>query len=140
MNEENTAAAYQAEADAKSLERLYDYTKFHIGVYLTLTASYITIALAQVNGKALVDVAPFFLWRAVMLFMLAGLAGGVIVSSLTQTVGGSSRDFLDEPIGPWDLQVFGFKLFHFRARVWTYIEHTAFWLGLICAVLSFLLG
>ena len=30
-----------ATAKQKSLELLFDYTKFHIGLYLTLTASYI---------------------------------------------------------------------------------------------------
>ena len=30
-------------ADLKSLELLFDYTKFHIGFYLTLATAYITV-------------------------------------------------------------------------------------------------
>jgi hypothetical protein len=57
---------------------------------------------------------------------------GVIASSLTQTVGVSSKEFLGKQIGPWTG-----NLIHFRARYWTYIEHTSFWIGLLCAVGSF---
>jgi hypothetical protein len=63
--------------------------------------------------------------------MVAGVAGGVIASSITQTQARNSQQFLELPIGPWEI-----KAFHFRARVWTWIEHTAFWAGLICAFLS----
>jgi hypothetical protein len=119
-------------AKAKSLEMLYDYTKFHIGVYLTLTASYITVATAKVGGSQLLELHPFFLWLAVVAFMVAGFAGGVIVSSLTQRIGGSSIDFLEKKIGPWN-----WKTIHGKARKWTYVEHTSFWIGLISAFLSF---
>jgi len=39
--------------ESKSLELLFEYTKFHIGVYLTLTASYVTIATVKVNNHLL---------------------------------------------------------------------------------------
>lgn len=133
MNEEEKIAANAIMvANQKSLEMLFDYTKFHIGVYLTLTASYLTVATASVNGQPLLSLNTWFVWPAIIAFMLAGLAGGVIVSSITQRIGGSSIEFLEDPIGPWD-----WKPVHFRARNWTYIEHTAFWVGLLFAVLSF---
>jgi hypothetical protein len=72
---------------------------------------------------------------AVVAFMVAGLAGGVIASSITQTKARSSADFLDEPIGPWNWQAV-----FIRARVWIWIEHTSFWVGLIAAALSFRQG
>lgn len=121
-----------AAARQKSVELLYDYTKFHIGVYLTLTGSYLTAAFANFSGKRVLLLNLVFIAPAVIFTMIAGLAGGVIVSSLTQWIGGSSLDFLRSSIGPWD-----WKCLHFEARKWTYVEHTAFWLGLICAVLSF---
>ncbi len=116
----------------KSLELLFDYTKFHIGLYLTLTAAYVALATATVNDKPIVTLIPELLWFAVTAFMAAGLAGGVIASSITQTLARSSEEFLSLPIGPWEI-----KAIHFRARAWTWIEHTAFWIGLVLAVFSF---
>lgn len=124
-------------ARAKSLEMLYDYTKFHIGIYLTLTASYITVATVKVADAAgkqyqFLPANQYLMTVAVLSFMLAGLAGGIIVSSITQRVGGSSNDFLETEIGPWNA-----KCIRLRGRTWTYIEHTSFWVGLIAAVISF---
>ncbi len=130
--EEKIAATAEASAKQKSLELLFDYTKFHIGLYLTLTAAYITVATAKINEKPLLTLDPRFFWPAIVAFMVAGLAGGVIASSITQTQKRSSQEFLEEPTGPWN-----WKKIHFRAQIWTYIEHTAFWIGLIAAVFSF---
>ena len=116
----------------KSLELLFDYTKFHIGLYLTLTAAYIAAATAKIGEKPLLTLIPMWFWLAVVAFMIAGLSGGVIASSITQTSARSSKEFLTLSIGPWEI-----KALHFRAQTWTWIEHTAFWAGLVMAVLSF---
>lgn len=123
-----------AEARAKSLERLYDYTKFHIGVYLTLTAAFITLATATGDkGNRLVPLDMDFVWPAIVAFLVAGAAGGIIATSLTEQVGGSSDDFLKRDIGPSN-----FKTLHrLKGRTYTQIEHGAFWVGIACAVLSF---
>ena len=103
MTEEGKAgAASLAAAKQKSLDTLFDYTKFHIGLYLTLTASYLTAKSANIGGEPVLSLNPWLAWPAVAAFMLAGLAGGVIASSITQRVGGSSIEFLADPIGPWD--------------------------------------
>jgi hypothetical protein len=121
-------------ARAKSLELLYDYTKFHIGVYLTLSASYITVATVKIpalkgSAEHLLAVNPCWMALAVVCFLLAGLAAGIIVSSITQYAEGGSAEFLETEIGPWDA-----KRIHLRARYWTYIEHTSFWVGLLAAI------
>ena len=131
-DEEKIASAALMSAKQKSLELLYDYTKFHIGVYLTLATSYITAATAKFGGSEFLSLDGRFVPPTVIFIMVAGLAGGVIVSSLTQWVGGSTEDFLASKIGPWD-----WKAIQLHARNWTYIEHTSFWLGLCCAALSF---
>jgi hypothetical protein len=119
------------EANLKKLELLYDHTKFYIGVYLILTSGYITLAMSKIGRKdALPILQPALVWIAVVLFILAGTAGGVVASGITQSKSNSADDFLKENIGPWSTAIF-------PARAWVYIEHTAFWLGLICAVLSF---
>ena len=110
----------------KSLELLFDYTKFHIGLYLTLTAAFIGVAKAGVLTLR----AEWIFWSAVWAFVLAGLAGGVIASSITQTSTRNAAEFLESAIGPWNWDAF-------KARYWTWIEHTAFWIGLLFAVFTF---
>lgn len=124
----------------KGLELLFDYTKFHIGLYLTLASAYITVASVKVGDQLALSLDWSFVIAAMFAFMLAGFAGGVIVSSITQCYGTapdckSTARFLEMPIGPWDL-----RSVWLPARLWTYIEHTAFWLGLMLAFLSFVLG
>src|ERR1700733_11888953 len=84
--------------NAKSLEMLFDYTKFHIGLYLTLTASYIAVASIKIGESFAVTINHRLMWPAVVCFMIAGLAGGVIASSITQTQAPSALKFLDEAI------------------------------------------
>ena len=115
----------------KNLELLFDYTKFHIGVYLTLTTAYLSFTKVKFGAAPLTYVNQIWSWVAVAAFMLAGLAGGVIVSSITQTESLDSRSFLEKRIGMWN-----FKKIWFKARWWTWLEHTSFWAGLIAAILS----
>jgi hypothetical protein len=121
----------EVEANLRKLELLYDYTKFHIGLYLLLASAYITLATSKIGRKEMLPaLQPTLVWFAVALFMVAGVAAGVIASSVSQSRSGGAEEFLSESIGPWNTTMF-------PARVWIWIEHTAFWLGLICAVLSF---
>lgn len=136
-----TSAKRSAEnaAKAKSLEMLYDYTKFHIGVYLTLTTAYIALAKITIKypgteGEVSLSIDTTFMTIAVLAFILAGASAGIIVSSITQQVGGSSVEFLKTRIGPWKGE-----LIHLEGRTWTFIEHTSFWIGLIAAVVSIVL-
>ena len=132
-DKEKIEATALAASKQKSLELLYDYTKFHIGVYLTVAGAYITAAFATVNNLPVLPLNLYLLGPAVVFTMVAGFAGGVIVSSLTQWHSGGTTDFLHSKIGPWD-----WHLLWFRGKSWTYIEHTAFWLGLLAAAASFL--
>jgi hypothetical protein len=131
-DQEKIEATALAASRQKSLELLYDYTKFHIGVYLTVAGAYLTAAFATVNNKPVLPLNLYFLGPAVLFTMIAGFSGGVIVSSLTQWHSGGSEDFLKSEIGPWD-----WSQFRFVASSWTYVEHTSFWLGLIAAAASF---
>lgn len=116
--------AYLA-AKQKSLEQLFDYTKFHIQVYISLT----TLYAGAINSK-LIQVQKCCALFGILAVMVAGLAGGVIASSITQTVGGSSVDFLDKSrIGPFQWKCFS-------ARKWTYVEHVSFWIGLFLIAIS----
>ena len=119
------------EANLKKLELLYDHTKFHIGLCLILTSAYITLVTSKIGRKdALPVLQPALAWIAVALFIAAGVAAGVVASSATQSRSNGADDFLREKIGPWNTGLL-------PARLWVHIEHTAFWLAVICAVLSF---
>lgn len=119
------------EANLKKLELLYDHTKFHIGLGLILTSAYITLATSKIGRKDVLPILqPALAWIAVALFMAAGIAAGVVASSATQSRSNGADEFLREKIGPWNTALL-------PARVWVHIEHTAFWLAVICAVLSF---
>jgi hypothetical protein len=119
------------DANLKKLELLYDHTKFHIGLCLILTSAYITLAASKIGRKdALPVLHPALAWIAVALFMAAGIAAGVIASSVIQSRSNGADDFLKAKIGPWDTALL-------PAKLWVHIEHTAFWLAVICAVLSF---
>jgi len=110
--------------------------------YLTLTSSFITVAsLKRAESDlnhSVVYLPTYFplVLVAVLCFMLAGLCGGVIVSSITQFEGGTSKQFLDSDIGPWRFK----KALRYKAINWTIVEHTSFWAGLICAGLAVLIG
>ena len=60
----------------------------------------------------------------------SSFSGGVIASSITQRLSKNVEEFLEEKTGPWNIR-------RVKVRVWIYIEHTAFWMGVICVVLSF---
>jgi hypothetical protein len=106
------------------VKTLYDYTKFHIGLYLTLG----TVLAAALSAKE----SPVHLWHpaiwaAVGFIALAGMAGGIVASTLPGCR--SLREFHEKPIGPWELKLF-------TGKTWTRIEHTSFWLGIIAGVIS----
>ena len=119
------------DANLKKLELLYDHTKFHIGLCLILTSAYITLATSKIGRKdALPLLHPTLAWIAVALFLVAGIAAGVIASSVIQSKSNGADDFLRAKIGPWDTALL-------PAKLWVHIEHSSFWLAVICAVLSF---
>jgi len=136
--ESKELAQFEADlqARAKSLEMLYDYTKFHIGVYLTLTASYITVVTLKVSREGadvqFLSANQILMGLAIVCFLAAGVAAGVIASSITQCGGGNSREFLQSEIGPWNAQ-----RIHMPGLEWTFLEHTSFWIGILTATLSF---
>ncbi len=76
-----TVAVLKA-ADLKGLELLFDYTKFHIGVYLTMASAFITIASLKKGENFVLELRTLPVWLAVGSFFIAGLSGGIIVSSI----------------------------------------------------------
>jgi hypothetical protein len=116
-----------------SVERLklvFDYTKFHIGLY-TGTAG-VLIALATFGNSF-----PIPVWLvkvALGALVVAGMAGGLIASNIPYC-----RDFESlagekaEPLKLW----WGFSLFRLKFGFVAWLEHFAFWAAVLTIVIPF---
>jgi hypothetical protein len=112
------------EVDVKRLERLYDYTKFHIGVYLTLVGAFVA---AMADKVGIVDpCSRWFFMPAIAAMLLAGVAGGVIASHLPEA--GTFSEFEKQRIS------FLKRWFRRRYVWWAKVEHRAFWIGILWAL------
>ncbi|MCV2371395.1 hypothetical protein LNV07_25190 [Paucibacter oligotrophus] len=119
----------------KRLERLYDYTKFHIGIYLSAAAGLTGLLGSIANQKAgqfLFDLvgAPPLLGLALVLMVLAGACGGVVATSVTESR--KFDDFWKKPQGPswWRQGPVGAK--------WVAAEHSFFWMSLVSIITAVL--
>ena len=104
----------------ENLKFLMDYTKFHIGLYTALFVGAITAiekGIFPEGAKTAVRVAAFFL-------VLAGMAGGVIGSSIPNA--SSFAEFSTQPLGPHWLGDRGPTY-----PTWAMLEHMAFWAAIL---------
>src|SRR5690348_653242 len=118
---EGDEEAPPAPGDDGRLDRLFNYTRFHIGIYLAIGGG---IAALFGSSKSFTEVSkmigsPSALLGGLLFMAIAGLAGGIVAS--TTTVHRSLDDMWEAETGPWDWPLF-------KARRWAAIEHTAFWL------------
>ena len=112
--------------ESKQVKQLYDYTKFHIGLYaglMTLLMSALTLGRHEVAPEI-----ACVLKVTLVCFAVAGACGGVIGSTVSLNLGSIIRD---EKIGPLDFE-------WFTARWWAHLEHWAFWAGIVVSVAGFL--
>jgi hypothetical protein len=119
MAQENTDPDHDERVD-----RLFEYTKFHIGIYLSTGGAFLAlIGTAEKTDflRALVG-SPQMLLLALFLMIIAGMAGGVVASTTT-TINDFEKVW-NEPQGPFTFKVF-------PGRVWAGIEHGAFWLSVL---------
>jgi hypothetical protein len=96
------------------LQSLMAYTIFHIGVYVSLFTALIGVRLFTNLDYAIVKF-------AVASFLIAGLCGGIIAGHIPHYK--DADTFFADKIGP-----FGSNMFRFK--VWAFIEHTSFWIGI----------
>ena len=121
----------------EQLKTLYDYTKFHIGLYGTLLAGFMAISgfASGISRTSLLG-----LKLAIFLLLIAAMSGGVVASSIVdvyQNYGVWKQDadlkrFWTTHLGPFKMQLM-------PAKVWWCIEHTAFWVAVLIVVGGFLL-
>jgi hypothetical protein len=114
--------------DDPRLSRLLEYTKFHIGIYLSAFGA-IAAAIAAAAAKPgelqsllnLVFVQRWALVPAAFFLALAGFAGGIIASCCTQNK--TFDDLWNGLQGPGSCE-------WLAGRVWAQVEHVSFWLSL----------
>jgi hypothetical protein len=117
----------------KRLERLFDYTKFHMSIYLSATGGLVAIVGVAADQRAFLGRLigwPLGLVLALIAMLIAGIAGGVVASSATLCT--TFEDLWDKPQGPFSWR-------WFPGRVWAAVEHFSFWLSIVfvaAAVLS----
>lgn len=113
------------------LERLYDYTKFHLGLYITASGALLALYGSKDSewlGKALVGNSDLVV-ASILAMFVAGMAGGIIAS--TCTVVSSFDKLWYGRTGPLNMKLL-------RGSHWAAIEHAAFWTSAILIGLAFI--
>src|SRR5262245_30216903 len=115
----------------EKLKLLFDYTKFHIGLYTTIATIFGGLIAASAKDQNSVPFRFNLRWLlvAVLLLCVAGMTGGILTSSMCHEK--SLKDFWNKKIGPLWFSVL-------KAEHWTYVEHIAFWLAMAFALWSVL--
>lgn len=109
----------------KRLDRLFEYTKFHIGIYLSIGGGIIAILGSEKSEfiRSLIGW-PWALLVGLVCMFAAGIAGGLIASTCAQAETFDEVWIGKKKLGPYTWE-WGFK-----GREWAFIEHMAFWVGL----------
>ena len=115
----------------KQLDRLYDYTKFHIGIYLSsaggLAALISLVAEGKVKQKDFATFVgmPGFLTVSFALMVLAGISGAIVATSTIESP--TYEKFLTDKQGAYGIKPF-------VGKTWVTLEHGFFWLSLTALV------
>jgi hypothetical protein len=120
--------------DDKRLDRLYDYTKWHIGIYLSVAGGLTAAAgylaeTSKADALAPYVASPKALLAAIVLMFLAGVCGAVIASSSTHCK--TYEELWNGKQGPFGSQLLA-------GRIWAPLEHMFFWLSTLAAATSVL--
>jgi hypothetical protein len=117
--------------DDKRLDRLLDYTKFHIGIYLSIGGGLVALLGSSANIQFLDRLigSPPALALALIFIVVAGIAGGIIASCTTQYR--TFDDFWSKCQGPHTSKLF-------TGKTWVLIEHGSFWISLFLVAYSIL--
>lgn len=124
---ENLQEVSKINWELERAKMLFDYTKFHIGMYATLAA----LLVATLGSKFAADwhVWEWSIATGVIFIALAGLAGGIVAASLPEVMG-RDADFWKAPTGPGDKK--------WRpVEWWAHKEHLLFWIGVLFVLVGF---
>jgi hypothetical protein len=124
--ESHGSASAPINHNLEQLKLLFDYTKFHIGLYTTLAAA--LVATLGSNSAKNWEVNRWLIAAAVVCIAFAGVFGGIVAASLPALT--KSDNLWGEKTGPYGIK-------RVEVRTWTYLEHSAFWLAIILVLVAF---
>jgi hypothetical protein len=113
----------------EQVKLLFDYTKFHIGLYSTLAGAFVTLLASRRAEKW--RIVRWLVGVALLAVVVAGGAGGVIASTLPSLT--ATKSFWAYETAPAWWPFGGFKI-----AQWASIEHGAFWIAILATIASVL--
>lgn len=116
------------------LARLYDYTKFHIGIYLSAAAGVATLLGSRDAGWVIATLVgnQYLLYLAFASLMLAGMCGGIVATGITESL--TYKDFWTGDHHPAT-----FPKIEAKGKKWVAREHGFFWASLLLLAASILI-
>lgn len=123
------------------LKLLYDYEKFHIGLYGAMMTGFITIL--SLWSKTLTFWMVLALSLAILSLLIAAFCGAILASSVIDIYGNYKfwksgtdpeavlNNFWETEIGPYEKQWWKAE------KLWR-VGHSAFWIAVILVVVTFL--
>jgi hypothetical protein len=116
----------------QQLSTLFDYTKFHIGLYATLISGLFgVIAYANEHRTHVLKHLLRFAKPISGLILVAGAAGGAIASNIAEY-----KDF--NSFSSASLSLFGVRCRLFNYHFLAHLEHAAFWFAVLLGAYAFL--
>lgn len=112
------------------LKHLYDYTKFHIGMYTTLLAGIIGLFATDSLNSEVYDHMISYLKYSVLLFFIAGMFGGLVASSIPFF--STFESFSKARLAPFSTN----HKIGLPSIICTHLEHLVFWVGCFVAVIG----
>ncbi len=134
-SENDASPATSSPAEDKRLDRLYDYTKFHIGIYLSAASGLATLLGSKEAGWVISTIIgnQYLLYLAFFLMVLAGMCGAIVATSITECQ--TFNEFWKEKEhAPTTL-----KCLKGTGQCWVAREHAFFWASLLVLAASILI-
>lgn len=114
----------------EQLDTLYDYTKFHIGIYLSFATGIGALLAAEKVGwivSSLLQNYGIPIGIALVLMLFAGMCGGIVASCTIESL--SFAQFWNSRQVPRLLSCLERWAPH--GRLWAAMEHTFFWISIV---------
>jgi hypothetical protein len=110
--------------DLEKIKMVYDYAKFHIGLYTAVVGA--TIGIGKIGNPAATPNKVLLVLGAlgVLFVVFAGVCGGVVASNVPDHIHYKYEDFMNA-----ELSARG--IISRPTKTWLWWKHTFFWLGVM---------
>jgi hypothetical protein len=140
MSDPNSSAANPPAVPSQQMEQLkqiYDYAKFHIGLYATVNTALVAIASFSFKDNQLLLPYRWCFFIIFLFFLLAGVGGGLVASHIAYSKWEPAQvnKLLDGFTQPTVSNPFKWSQY----KLFTVIEHYAFWAGVVFGLVVLML-